>query len=149
VAAHTLYTFDQTREELRSHTAGLDALVWTPLAPVPTLGFQLRHIAGSVGRLTSYLEGLPLTEGQLADLRNEAEPGPTLTELLQTLEHRLATTASIVRLIPPSIYPHSRAVGRAGLPTTVGGLMIHLSEHTQRHLGQAILTAKLLKNSKF
>ncbi|MEP6714465.1 MAG: DinB family protein, partial [Terriglobia bacterium] len=36
-----------------------------------------------------------------------------------------------------------RRVGRQQLPTTVIGLLVHIAEHTQRHVGQAISAAKL------
>lgn len=145
VAAHTIYTFQQTQEELARYTSGLETAVWAPCDPLPTLGFQIRHITGSVDRLTTYLEGLPLAQRQLSELERERVPGPALTDLLQAMDHRFAAAESIVRLIPPSIYLHARVVGRRRLPTTVAGLMIHISEHTQRHLGQAVLTAKLLR----
>ena len=37
-----------------------------------------------------------------------------------------------------------RSVGRKALPTTVGGLLVHCADHTQRHTGQAVTTAKLV-----
>jgi uncharacterized damage-inducible protein DinB len=37
-----------------------------------------------------------------------------------------------------------RKVGRKELPTTVGGLLVHVADHTQRHVGQAITTAKIV-----
>jgi hypothetical protein len=36
-------------------------------------------------------------------------------------------------------------VGRKKLPTTVIGLIVHLAEHTQRHVGQAVSAAKLAR----
>jgi hypothetical protein len=36
-------------------------------------------------------------------------------------------------------------VGRARLPSTVFGLLFHVAEHTQRHAGQAITTAKIVR----
>jgi hypothetical protein len=36
------------------------------------------------------------------------------------------------------------AIGRKRLPTTLGGLLVHAAEHTQRHVGQAITTAKVI-----
>ena len=38
-------------------------------------------------------------------------------------------------------------VGRAGLPTTTLGLLFHAAEHSTRHAGQAISTAKILAGS--
>jgi hypothetical protein len=37
-----------------------------------------------------------------------------------------------------------RRVGRKQLPTSVGGLLVHVADHTQRHVGQAITTAKVV-----
>jgi uncharacterized damage-inducible protein DinB len=37
-----------------------------------------------------------------------------------------------------------RRVGRAGLPTTVVGLLFHAAEHCTRHAGQAVTTARIL-----
>jgi hypothetical protein len=39
-----------------------------------------------------------------------------------------------------------RRVGRAGLPATVIGLLFHGAEHSTRHAGQAITTARILQN---
>ena len=38
-----------------------------------------------------------------------------------------------------------RFVGRKRLPSTIGGLLVHVAEHTQRHVGQMITTAKVVK----
>jgi hypothetical protein len=35
-------------------------------------------------------------------------------------------------------------VGLKKLPTTVGGLLVHIADHAQRHVGQAITTAKIV-----
>jgi uncharacterized damage-inducible protein DinB len=37
-----------------------------------------------------------------------------------------------------------RTVGKKQLPTTVAGLLVHIADHTQRHVGQAITTAKIV-----
>ena len=36
-----------------------------------------------------------------------------------------------------------RGVGRAQLPSSVIGLLFHAAEHTQRHLGQMLVTARV------
>jgi hypothetical protein len=41
-------------------------------------------------------------------------------------------------------YDEVRGVGREKLPSTVGGLLVHCAEHTQRHVGQAVTTAKVV-----
>jgi hypothetical protein len=39
----------------------------------------------------------------------------------------------------------ARAVGRAGLPSSVLGLLYHAGEHTARHAGQVATTARILR----
>ncbi len=45
--------------------------------------------------------------------------------------------------LSPLTFEEPRGVGRQRLPTTVGGLIVHCAEHTQRHVGQAITTARI------
>ena len=40
-----------------------------------------------------------------------------------------------------------REVGRDRIPSTVGGLIFHAAEHTQRHLGQLLVTVRVLSSS--
>ena len=40
-----------------------------------------------------------------------------------------------------------REVGRARLPSTVLGLLVHAAEHTSRHVGQLITTLKVVRGS--
>lgn len=146
-AAHLLYTFQQTREELLEFCANLptESLWQIPTTSVASVGFHLRHIAGSVNRLTTYLQAQQLDDLQLTALRSEQEPGASFKELMNLLEIEFHRAEDIVRAIPPTSYQERRTVGRKQLPTTVGGLIIHISEHTQRHLGQAIIASKLVR----
>jgi uncharacterized damage-inducible protein DinB len=142
-----LFSFQQVREDIRTHTSGLtDEQVWKQVGGLPPLGFHLRHIAGSVDRLVTYLSGEQLSEEQLLFLRQEAIAGPSLHELLQAVDTSLDLAEARVRSINPQTVYDARLVGRRKLPTTVVGLLVHLAEHTQRHLGQAITTAKFLKH---
>lgn len=147
--AAVLYSYQQVTEDLREWTAGLsDEDVWECPCGLAPLGFQLRHIAGSVERLTVYLRGGQLDESQMAALKNEMTPGASLAELLLALDHSLAASAASVREMGPERHAEARGVGRKGLPTTVGGLLVHLAEHSQRHLGMAIITVKVLKAAR-
>jgi uncharacterized damage-inducible protein DinB len=38
-----------------------------------------------------------------------------------------------------------RFVGRAKLPSTVLGLLVHAAEHTMRHTGQLLVTVQVLR----
>ncbi|MBK9170779.1 MAG: DinB family protein [Bryobacterales bacterium] len=138
------FSFAQVREDLAKHTTGLppDA-VWRQVGPLPALGFQLRHIAGSVDRLMTYLMDRPLSDAQMTALRAEAEPSASLEDLLAAVDASLNEAEQRLRAIDPATIHDARFIGRKRLPTTVLGLLVHIAEHTQRHLGQAITTAKL------
>jgi uncharacterized damage-inducible protein DinB len=142
--APALYGFQQTREDLARHTAGLTVdRVWARPHGLAPLGFHLRHIARSVDRLTTYLEGRPLDAAQMAALAAEMDPGATLEELLADVESALRRAEETIRAIDPATFADPRWVGRQHLPTTVLGLLVHIAEHTQRHLGQAIAAARV------
>jgi hypothetical protein len=102
-------------------------------------------MAGSVDRLTTYLEGRPLDGAQMAALAAEMEPGASIEELLAAIDQALLRAGEIMRAIDPATLAEPRRVGRKHLPTTVMGLLVHIAEHTQRHLGQAIGAAQLAR----
>ena len=140
-----LFSLEQAQQDLRHWTLGLsDEQVWAQPLGLAPLGFQLRHIAGSVDRLFTYVEGGQLNEIQMAFLRSEMNPGASLNELLDEIDVVFGRVAQKVELLDPSTMADNRGVGRKQLPTTVIGLLVHIAEHTQRHVGQAILTAKVL-----
>jgi hypothetical protein len=139
------FSYAQVREDLPKHTASLsDEQVWQAVAGT-SLGFHLKHIAGSVDRITAYLLDRQLSDGQFAFLKREAQPPGTLAELLQLVEQSLRKSEGELSGIDAASPYATRTVGRRALPTTVIGLIVHLAEHTQRHLGQAITIAKLLR----
>src|SRR5271170_7590971 len=71
----TLHAYAQVREDLARWTDGLtEAEIWSRPHGLAPLGFQLRHIAGSVDRLTSYLRGQQLTRDQLDAIGREMGP---------------------------------------------------------------------------
>ncbi len=144
--APLLYSFEQTRAELSSHLAGLTAeQIWSKPHGLTSVGFHVRHIGGAVDRLSTYLRGEQLSPEQLARLKSESEPGADAPALLAELHADLARCEAYARGIDPASLRDVRGVGRKMLPTTVHGLIVHIAEHTQRHLGQAITTAKLLR----
>ena len=141
-----LHSFEQVREDLALHTAGFtDEQTWRAYGAVAPLGYQLRHIAGSVDRLSTYAMGEALTEIQLEAGRQEAVPGASLQELMRQVDAALARATERLGTINLSQLDAPRFVGRRRLPTSLGGLLLHLAEHTQRHLGEAIITTKLAR----
>ena len=147
LTAPILYTFQQAREDLSRHTAGLSTeQLWERPFGLGPAGFHILHIAGSVGRLMTYLQGGQLSAGQLAALEAERSPGPLAREeLLEQLDQAFAEAERVVRAIDPATLADPREIGRKRLPSTVIGLLTHIAEHTQRHVGQAISAAKLAR----
>jgi len=144
--APILYSFEQAREDLENWTAGItDAQIWGRPHGLAPAGFHLRHIAGSVERLMTYVTGGQLTADQIHAMRSEMDPGPGRDELLCGLDGALRKAETIVRSVDPATLSERREVGRKKLPATVGGLLTHIAEHTQRHVGEAIITAKVLR----
>ncbi len=114
-------------------------------APV---AFHVRHIARSIDRLLTYAEGKQLSGEQLAALKSELDVGAASRELFSEFNAAMDETALRIRALVPVRLDEPRKVGRRELPTTVGGLLVHVADHTQRHVGQAITTAKLLAAQK-
>ncbi len=149
LVAPLFFSFAQVREDLRKHTEGLaEEEVWQPAGPNPSLGFQLRHMAGSVDRLATYLTGADLSKEQLDALRAEPVAGASLGELLAALDQTLSRVEEHLKVLDPGTLYEPRYVGRKRLPTSVIGLLVHIAEHTQRHLGQAINTAKWVASQR-
>ena len=139
-----LYAFQQAREDLRKYVGSLTPeQLWASPHGFGSAGFHIRHIAGSTGRLMSYLQGRELTAEQMKELRDEAMPlEVSAGELLAMLDQALREAEVVVRAIDPATLAEPRAVGRKKLPTTVIGLLTHIAEHSQRHVGQAISASK-------
>jgi uncharacterized damage-inducible protein DinB len=144
LVAPILHSFQQAREDLAKHTEGLTPeQLWASPYGFGSAGFHIRHIAGSTSRLITYAQGQQLSPEQLSELQDEKRPlGIGRDALLALLDRALSDAEAVVRSIDPSTLAEPRAVGRKMLPTTVIGLLTHIAEHTQRHVGQAISAAK-------
>jgi uncharacterized damage-inducible protein DinB len=133
----------QAREDLARWTEGLSAdRLWATPRGCGAVGFHIRHIAGSTTRLFTYLQGRQLTAAQLAAISAEKTAGAGRDELLAELEDAFCAAEAVVRALDPAALAESREVGRTRLPATVIGLLTHVAEHTQRHVGQAISAAQ-------
>jgi hypothetical protein len=106
-------------------------------------------MAGALDRLFGYARGEALSEAQKAALRAEAEPHPELDgpALAARLHDAIERGLRQLRATDPERVFDERRVGRAGLPSTVLGLLFHGAEHTTRHAGQFITTVKLVRRS--
>ena len=147
VARPLVYSLTQVREDLARWTVGLTPdQIWARPFGLGPVGFHIHHIGRSADRLTTYLEGGQLSAGQLAGLKSEMEPGESREQLLEELELNIRRCLAVVEALDPRCWYDERRVGRKRLPTTVAGLVTHLAEHGQRHVGEAIVTAKLINS---
>lgn len=141
-----LHAFDLSREDVLHWCAGLSEtdLNASPSGLTP-ISYHLRHIPRSLDRLLTYAEGNQLDTDQISLLKRESEPGVTREELFAEFEEGIEVAADRVRAFAAADFEQPRGVGKKELPTSVGGLLVHLADHTQRHTGQIVTTAKVLK----
>ena len=112
-----------------------------------SVAFHIQHAAGSVDRLLTYARGEALSPTQLAALAAENtldEADASLEAIGAAAMATLDRAMAQVRGTPRAALLEPRPVGRAQLPSTVLGLLVHAAEHTTRHIGQAITTAKIV-----
>ena len=105
-------------------------------------------MAGRIDRLLAYAGGQALTRAQLAAIPEEAEPGDPpapLETLLAEVRAARDRALETYRATDPDTLLHPRKVGRAGLPSTVQGLLFHAAEHARRHAGQVVATAGIVR----
>ena len=145
--AHSLL---QSREEIEAMLTPLTAQqIWLVPAGRASIGFHIRHAAGSLDRLFTYARGATLSDAQLQVLKQESEPDPDLnaTDLIVAFEATVTRSLDQLRTTDESTLTDVRLVGRAKLPSTVIGLLFHAAEHTQRHAGQAAAVRRMLAES--
>jgi len=107
-------------------------------------GFHLQHLAGVLDRLLTYARGEGLNQQQLADLASEGKPRGAEPTDLNRFNIQIDNALQQLRHTPEETLTEPRAVGRAGVPSTVIGLLFHAAEHTMRHTGQLLVTARIL-----
>jgi DinB superfamily len=121
--------------------------VWLRPGGAASIGFHVRHTGGALDRLFTYARGETLSDVQKTTLRDEGAAGDPSTSLASVVT---AVNAIIDRALeqlaatPRESFLDERKLGRAGVPTNVLGLLFHAAEHSTRHMGQAITTAKIV-----
>jgi len=145
-AAHSLL---DAAEDIERAVTGLSTeQVWLSPGGAASVGFHLRHVPGSIDRLLTYARGEALAPEQLAAVRLEGEPGDPpagVEELLTRLVASRERALDAYRSTDPGTLVEPRSVGRAGLPSTVQGLLFHAAEHARRHAGQVVATAAIIR----
>src|SRR5262245_6463307 len=146
--AHSLL---QCREELERLLGDVvPERLWRAPGGAASVGFHVLHAIGSLDRLFTYARGAALSEAQLQVLQQESEPDRNITavDLLAAFDAAVERSLDQLRGTDPKTLTDVRHVGRARLPSTVIGLLFHAAEHTQRHVGQAATTAKVITHTE-
>ena len=125
-------------------------LLWEKPAGAASCGFHLQHISGVIDRLFTYARNEKLNDKQFEELALEGKnsiEGLTILDLINKLSHQIDAALEQLKHTNESSLTDFRAVG-AGLPSTVIGLLFHAAEHTMRHLGQLLVTSKVVLNKE-
>ena len=142
--AHALL---QARAEVQAALANFpDDLLEVRPAGVASVGFHLRHLSGVLDRMQTYARHEPLSKLQFAYLSAEKDgltPPDTTAGLVQQFQEAVEQMLVTLRATPEAMLSEFRPVGRQALPSTVMGLLTHAAEHTTRHVGQLLVTARV------
>jgi hypothetical protein len=116
-------------------------------AGVASAAFHVRHIPGVIDRLFTYARGEMLSEAQFEALRNEGDQleASDVASALAALSARVDLALDALRQVDPATLGDFRAVGRARLPSTVIGCLVHGAEHAMRHVGQLSVTTRIVR----
>ncbi len=143
--AHALLQAQEEVNELVTNSP--TELLWEKPAGVASVGFHLQHIPGVLDRLFTYTRGQQLSDEQLKYLSAEGkklEVEITINDLVQRFNDQVEKTGDQLKTMDESTLTEPRFVGRKQLPSTVLGLIFHSAEHTMRHLGQLLVTVRVL-----
>lgn len=142
----------QAREEVCRYMEDFPtSLLWERPAGLASPGFHLQHLSGVLDRVFTYARGEKLNASQFEQLDAEGKDLPeglTVAALVDRFNKQVDVAMEQLRTTPAEILAAYRSVGRAGLPSTVIGLLVHGAEHTMRHVGQLMVTAKVLQDGQ-
>jgi len=139
----------QVRESVTELVANLTEPEWNARpAGVASAAFHVRHITGVIDRLFTYARGEALSAEQFTALRAEGEPLTTadIPRVLDALGARVGAALAELRTVDSATLGDFRAVGRAKLPSTVIGCLVHGAEHAMRHVGQLSVTTRIVRS---
>jgi len=138
----------QVRESVGELVAGLSDDEWNRRpGGVASAAFHVRHITGVIDRLFTYARGQALSSEQLAAIPLEGRPLAAVDAAgaLDALSARVDAAIAELKTIDVSTLGDFRAVGRAKLPSTVIGCLVHGAEHAMRHVGQLSVTVRVVR----
>jgi uncharacterized damage-inducible protein DinB len=144
-----VHALELAREDLEKWCGDLsDAELHARVSGIAPVAFHLKHIGGSMDRLLTYAEGARLTPEQIAGMKSELDSAADGKEVFAGLRAAFERSVLRIRALAAMNLEDARAVGGKQLPTSVGGLLVHVADHTQRHVGQAITTAKIVRAAR-
>jgi hypothetical protein len=139
----------QVRESVGELVENLTPDEWNARpAGVASAAFHVRHISGVIDRLFTYAHGEALSERQFEALRSEGAvlDASGIAPMLDALSARVDMAIEELRAVDPATLGEFRGVGRARLPSTVIGCLVHGAEHAMRHVGQLSVTARIVRS---
>ncbi|MFD0748964.1 DinB family protein [Mucilaginibacter calamicampi] len=144
--AHALL---QAKEEVNRLMADFPEIyLWIQPVGMASPGFHLQHMAGVIDRLFTYAQAEPLTQHQMDFLHGEGKAPQnqdSVAALLDGFAKRVDEAVEKLSAVDEATLTEVRGVGRAQIPSTVIGLYVHAAEHVMRHLGQLLVTVRMLK----
>jgi uncharacterized damage-inducible protein DinB len=138
----------QVRESVGELVDGLSEQQWNSRpGGVASAAFHVRHMAGVIDRLFTYARGQALSPEQLASIKLEGRPLALadVPSTLDALSRRIDAAVEELKTIDVKTLGEFRGVGRAQLPSTVIGCLVHGAEHAMRHVGQLSVTARVVR----
>jgi uncharacterized damage-inducible protein DinB len=144
-AAHALL---QSKLEAYKYTESFDeTLLWKTLHSRASVGFHLQHITGVLDRMLSYAQEKGLSEIQFKKLENEGVPNAEITidTLCRNFDTKVEEAIDYFKKLHKTDLTTKRNVGRQKLPSTLIGVLFHAAEHSQRHIGQLLVTVSSLE----
>jgi uncharacterized damage-inducible protein DinB len=144
-----IHALELAQEDVERWCASLTDDEWN-LRPqgIAPAAFHVRHMARSIDRLLTYAEGNQLSAEQLEQMKSEMDPSAIGRVVLEEFAAALVNAEARIHAFVGSNLEEKRALGRKALPTSIGGLLVHVADHTSRHVGQVVTTAKLAVASR-
>ncbi|MDX1721193.1 MAG: DinB family protein [Salegentibacter mishustinae] len=147
-AAHALL---QSCEEVEKYMKDFpEELLWEKPAGRASVGFHLQHLTGVIDRMLTYAKAEKLSENQFQYLKNEGKPDQEISVrfLVKNFQDKIDEAIDFLKNTSENILTEYRPVGRKELPSTVIGLLFHAAEHSQRHVGQLLVTVSFLMENR-
>lgn len=145
--AHALLQAREEVDEMMLHFP--NELLWERPAGLASPCFHLQHLSGVLDRVFTYARDEGLTPIQFDELATEGKKATheiTTNDLVQRFDQQVDKAMEQLAMTDETTLTDYRGIGRAGLPSTVIGLLFHAAEHTMRHVGQLMVTAAVIRN---